>query len=118
MKPNAKVVIYSQKMSAESFDEFREKGYELHLDEPLDDVWTAVMTADVFIMSRSSFSYTPAVVTKATVVYTPFWHKPLRGWEVVSKEIIEQSASAMQHLKASCPKKGSLFQKKGRNGTR
>jgi hypothetical protein len=117
MKPNAKVLIYSQEMSAESFDEFREKGYELHLDEHLDDVWNAVLTADVFIMSRSSFSYAPAVVTKATVVYTPFWHKPIRGWDVVSKDITAQSEPELQRLQATCPKKGhNFFNKKAGNG--
>jgi len=102
MKANAKVKIYSQENSFESFDEFREKGYELHIDEPIADVWRAAMNADVFIMSRSRFSYAPAVVTKATVVYTPFWDKPLRGWEIVKKDVLEQSQAEFNRLKATC----------------
>lgn len=99
-----KVIIYSQSESFEKFDEFREKGYELHIDEPISDVWKAVLASDVFIMSRSSFSFVPAMVSgdSTTVVYTPFWDQPLRGWNIVRKDIQTQSDVEVQRLKSTC----------------
>lgn len=102
MKPNARVIVYSQRDSFEGFDEFRDKGYELHIEEPIGDVWKNILLADVVIMSRSSFSYAPAIVSKGTVVYTPFWHKPLRGWDVVGKDVLEKSEVEFQRLKSTC----------------
>ena len=101
-----KVIIYSQSTSYEKFDEFREKGYELHIDEAITDVWKAVMNSDVFIMSRSAFSFVPALVANdgIKIVYTPFWHQGLRGWESVRKDILSQSDAEFKRLKSTCKK--------------
>jgi len=105
-----KVIIYSQSESYEKFDEFREKGYELHIDEVVSDVWKAVLISDVFIMSRSSFSFVPAMVAgnSTTVVYTPFWDQPIRGWNIVRKDIQAQSDAELQRLKSTCKKNDKL----------
>jgi hypothetical protein len=116
MKPNAKVVIYSQEPSHESLDEFREKGYELHISEELADVWTAALVADVFIMSRSDFSFVPAILTKATVVYTPFWEKAHRGWDVVGKDVMDQSTAEFERLSSACPADSRLSKLRKRMG--
>mmetsp|Transcript_47157 Transcript_47157/g.115172 ORF Transcript_47157/g.115172 Transcript_47157/m.115172 type:complete len:400 (-) Transcript_47157:1428-2627(-) len=105
MKPNARVIIFSQSDSYESFDEFKDRGYELHIDEDITDVWRSILVADVAILSRSSFSYVPAVVSKATVVYTPFWHKPIRGWDKVGKEVLDSTAVEFKRIQATCPVK-------------
>lgn len=101
-----KVIIYSQSSSYEKFDEFREKGYELHIDEDIADVWKSVLISDVFIMSRSSFSFVPAMVASAStkVVYTPFWEQPIRGWDIVRKDILAQSDVEFKRLKSTCKK--------------
>jgi hypothetical protein len=52
-----------------------ERNYTLHVGQAaeLADVWMAFLTADIFIMSKSSFSLVPAMLnTKAKVIYTPF----------------------------------------------
>jgi len=105
-----KVIIYSQSESFENFDEFREKGYELHIDEAISDVWKAVLTSDVFIMSRSSFSFVPAMLSgdSTTVVYTPFWDQPIRGWDIVRKDIEAQSDAEFQRLKSTCKKNDKM----------
>lgn len=99
-----KVIIYSQSKSYEKFDEFREKGYELHIDEKINDVWKAVLTSDVFIMSRSAFSFVPAMLATADtkVIYTPFWHTGLKNWETVRKDILSQSDAELKRLKSTC----------------
>jgi len=102
------VIIYTQSSSHESFDEFKEKGYQLHIDENLSDVWKSVLRSDVFIMSRSSFSFVPAMLAtnETKVVYTPYWEQPIRGWDIVRKDIRSQSDAELERLKSGCPKKG------------
>ena len=41
------------------------------------------MTADVFMMSKSSFSAVPAFYNPNCVLYTPFWHDPLNNWIIL-----------------------------------
>ena len=120
MKPESdgyenKVIIYSQSTSYESLDEFKERGYELHIDEPIDDVWKTIMTvANVFIMSRSSFSFVPAMLVNndasnsTKVVYTPFWDEPIRGWDIVRKDIQTKSDMELERLKSTCPAKKTI----------
>jgi hypothetical protein len=67
-QPNARVVIFSQSNSFEPFDDFINKGYEVKLDDAVTDVWQTISTADVVIVSRSSFSLIPSVVSKGKVV--------------------------------------------------
>lgn len=109
MRPNARVIIFSQSDSYESFDEFKDRGYELQIDGDIADVWRSLILADVAILSRSSFSYVPAVLAKGTVIYTSFWHKPIRGWTKVGKEVLETTEEEMKRLKATCPVKKDRF---------
>jgi len=36
------------------------------------------------------------------IVYTPFWYQPIRGWDIVRKDIQEQSDAELQRLKSTC----------------
>ena len=112
MQPDARVVIFSQNKSFESFDDFRTKGYELKLDDAVTEVWKTIAVSDVVILSRSSFSLIPAVVAKGTVVYTPFWHAPLKRWQVVDQELLDRSHSETERLKTRCPIKTTVAGKK------
>ena len=95
------VSIFSEKTSHESFGIFAEKNYSLHLDTPLEDVWRALMTADVVVMAKSSFSFAPALLNgKAKVWYTPFWHSPLPGWQIISNDILERGSADVRELLA------------------
>ena len=43
-------------------------------------------TADIFMMSRSSFSYVAAILNRrGIVIYYPFWHSPLPSWIVATE---------------------------------
>ena len=56
----------------------------LQLDTDVRMVWHSIMTADVFIMSKSAFSMVPALFnTRGRVVYTPYWNEPLLEWTVL-----------------------------------
>lgn len=123
-----KVTIYSQRMSYESFDVFEQLNYTVRLDSPLSQVWMDLMTAQVAILSQSSFSYVPAVLNNhvgsnnhnnnhynsthpatnasasaSVVVYTPFAHKPVTGWTVVDNDLLDAArAESMSMQAAAC----------------
>lgn len=103
MQPNAKVHIFSQNQSHEKFDDFASRGYELHLDHETSEVWRTIAIADVVIMSRSSFSLVPSLVSNGTVVYTPFWHKPLDSWHILrDKEILDALDNDLAAMNTTC----------------
>ena len=99
----AMVTIYSEETEAGSLEQawgdFTERGYTLQLGTDLEQVWEAFVKADVLILSKSSFSFVPALFNQNTIVYTPFWHKPLLEWNVVSQNIV---AAHLKESKSNC----------------
>ena len=93
MRPEARVRIYSDEIRKTSlndryngwniddtFDDFLALGYKLRLNLDLLDTWREMVTADVLIMSRSEFSFVPALLSRGVVVYYPMWHSALPHW--------------------------------------
>lgn len=117
-KNDSRVVIYSESDSFESFDVFSERGYELHLDgDDIGVVWRGLLASDVIILSRSSFSLVPAILTKGKVVYTPFWHKPLPHWDVVDEKFCNESLAEFRRLKMTrCPNTRKRAKRLGQQG--
>jgi hypothetical protein len=113
----AVVKIYSESKSYESFDTFRAHNYTVNLDSPLSQVWKDIVSADVAILSQSSFSYVPSIFNTKTVVYTPFGFKPVAGWTVVDKDMLRAAANESMSLKSEAckvlPKRG-WWKKHGR----
>ena len=76
--------ICSESKSFEALEEFKELTstckVNLHLDTELKSVYKLMIHADVLILSKSSFSFVPALYNKRCVVYHPFWHKRLNHW--------------------------------------
>lgn len=107
---NVQVTIFSEGKSYEPFSSFSDQNdlsssnnssstyFTLALDSSLAAVWKALETADVAILSKSSFSYVPAVLNTRTVVYTDFWHGAVAGWETVSADMLEQTAAEAKQL--------------------
>ena len=77
-KPNDHVIILSQR--TESFADFVNAGYDVQLDTSVVQAWKTMIESDIFIMSRSSFSYIPALFAKGAIYYDEFWNKPLAHW--------------------------------------
>jgi hypothetical protein len=51
------------------------------------DCMEGLATADVFVMSRSSFSYVAAILNRSgAVVYHPFWHSGMSSWIAVEPD--------------------------------
>lgn len=80
IRPDSVLEIYSESESCEGWEEFLKYGCKLNLDTSLVDCWRAFFNSDVLILSHSSFSYVPALYCKGLVIYSPFWHKPIKGW--------------------------------------
>ena len=74
--------IYSQG-SEDEFKLFAGPNIVLHLNEPIEDTFTALALSEVLVMSPSSFSYTAALISTGEVYYLPFWHAPLPNWHIV-----------------------------------
>ncbi|GKY92172.1 hypothetical protein MPSEU_000188500 [Mayamaea pseudoterrestris] len=101
--PNTSVVVFSELNAFESFDDFRARNYSVQLDTDLAQVWKTIMTADYVVLSKSSFSFIPAMLNpNGTIIYTPFLHPSLTGWKTVDANILRRTAQRMQELQASC----------------
>jgi hypothetical protein len=69
----------------ENFKNFNASDIVLHLNESIEDSFTAMVLSDVLVTSRSSFSYTAGILCQGTVYYIQFWHPALPGWIPVSE---------------------------------
>jgi len=52
-----------------------------------------LVSADVLVMARSSFSFLPAVYSRGVVLYQKFWVRPLPGWRDADAFLREAEAS-------------------------
>jgi hypothetical protein len=98
----AEVSVYSERNSTEGWedDDFRSLIHNLHLDASPAEAWKAMMTADVLILSWSSFSIVPAIFNRhGRIVYTPFWVQPLPHWQVVDDDAVRSMQRAKLRLK-------------------
>ncbi len=77
---NCMIKIFSESKSYESFEDFKLLNCNLYLDKEIEYTWTELINSNIFIMSKSSFSYVPAVYNKNIVIYHPFWHNKLPSW--------------------------------------
>jgi hypothetical protein len=93
------VTIYSESQSSEQWSMF--EGYDLQLDQSPAEAWQAMMSADVLILSKSSFSIVPAIFNQhGVIVYTPFWVLPLPEWSVVDDNSARNAARTVLRLQS------------------
>ena len=90
------VTLYSESASHEGWEPFEKRGYNLVLGSNVAQVWEALISADVLIISRSSFSLVPALFNENVVLYTPFWHKPLGNWTIVPKDGVDAETKRLR----------------------
>ena len=77
------IQLYSQGL-IEDFKELNGLGIKYQLDECPFTTFFNLTAADILIMSKSSFSYSAALLSKSIKIYEPFWHKPISDWIVTS----------------------------------
>jgi hypothetical protein len=73
----------------------------LHLNATASLVWSRLIQADVLVLSKSSFSFVPAIFATATsrVVYTPFWLDSLPHWTIVDENLMQTTRRANIRLR-------------------
>lgn len=72
--------IYSQGVEGD-FQELASEDTTFHLNEKVLDTFTDLVFADVLVTTRSSFSYTAALLNSKDIYYLPFWHPPRDHWK-------------------------------------
>lgn len=102
---DSNVTIFSEPDSYESWDDF--SNHNLALGGNVTDVWRHMLEMDVFILSRSSFSIVPAIVSQRIrkVVYLPYLRndpKPLLEWTVVDPEVLNEGMKDTGLLRKNC----------------
>jgi hypothetical protein len=99
---NYSVEIFSESSSLEPLQEFAAYG-KMRLDESILETWQSMMTADIFIMSKSSFSIVPAILNRhGTIVYTSFWYEPLPQWTFVPQTTIPSTLGLIDAERTYC----------------
>ena len=101
-RENIVVTIYSESISYEPLDIFQQLNYTVSVDDKLCTVWLALSTAHVAILSKSSFSYVPAILNPHRVVYAPFWHQPMDHWDVAADTLLSQSMVEITKFRTKC----------------
>ena len=71
--------IYSEG-SVEEFECFQSENTVLHLNEDVKMTFIGLITSNVLVQSKSSFSYVAGLLTKGIVYHIPFWHPPMSEW--------------------------------------
>ena len=104
------VTIYSESRSFERWAEVQARNFSFSIDTTLSEVWKGMISSDVLIMSKSSFSYIPAVFNQnGTIVYTKFNSKPLPAWEVVDDaSLLNATEVEIERLLHGC-KRGQRY---------
>ncbi len=83
--PNKKIKIFSQG-KIEDFKELNNNCiFELNKD--LQYTFHSMVVAKVLVMSKSSFSYSAALLNNNEIYYLNFWHKPLKAWKLIEKKV-------------------------------
>lgn len=74
--------IYSQG-NLEDFKNFEAEDTVFHLNEEIEKTFLGMITANILIMSRSSLSYTAALLSEGTIYYLSFWHNKAPHWKTL-----------------------------------
>jgi hypothetical protein len=74
--------IYSEGLEGE-FECFKTQNTVLHLNEDVKTTFVGLITSNVLVQSKSSFSYVAGLLSKGIVYHIPFWHPPLSSWILI-----------------------------------
>tara|TARA_B110000046_G_C12855984_1_gene339711 strand:+ start:55 stop:771 length:717 start_codon:yes stop_codon:yes gene_type:complete len=73
--------IYSQG-ELSNFSKYIANDTILKINMNIFDTFTEMVGADALIMSRSSFSYSAAVLSDGDIYYQKLWHPPMKHWYI------------------------------------
>ena len=77
--PNYNIIIFSEG-NIDDFKDFNleENNFKLNLE--IKETFHSLVKAKILITSKSSFSYSAALLNENTIYYMDFWHKALDNW--------------------------------------
>lgn len=82
--PSSKIHIFTQSNFDKRHSPLRDlPEVSIHTEVDAIDTFHHLCNADVFVMSKSSFSYLAGLYNTKTVIYLPFWHTPLSSWHML-----------------------------------
>jgi len=79
--PSLPIYIFSQGENSQFYC-YEQLGCKLMLNLELDYTFCSLVDARVLVMSRSSLSYSAALLSKGHIFYHPMWHSPMRHWNI------------------------------------
>lgn len=91
---NPQFHLYSQGNPTD-YEKFRADDVVLHINESIEDTFTAMVFADVLVSVASSLSYAAGLLSDGIVYYIPFWHAPLPDW--ISSNTLVPSSLAQEY---------------------
>ena len=82
--PDSRIGIYSVGQDSD-FRELQLKNIYFCLNEDIEKSFHDLVTAKILVTSKSSFSYSAALLSAGDIYYLPFWHRPLSHWKVLAE---------------------------------
>jgi hypothetical protein len=84
--PGYKIHIHSEGKPRDFLDiTSNEENIELHLNEDIQVTYHTLVTAKILVASKSSFSYTAAILNENEIYYIPMIHHPLQKWNILEE---------------------------------
>jgi len=77
-KKKFKIHIYSEENLKTELYENLNCSFFLNTD--ISESWVDMINADIFVMSKSTFSMVPGIYNSNMVIYHPFFFNPLKSW--------------------------------------
>ena len=77
--------LYSQG-DVDDFEEFKRLGIDCYINSCPFSTFHSLVSADVLVMSKSSFSYVAGLLSSGVKIYEPWWRQPLKDWIVIGKD--------------------------------
>ena len=74
--------IYSQG-HINDFECYLNNDVILHINEDIIPTFIGLVSAEILVMSASSFTYAVALISVGEIYYLPFWHKPCSNWIII-----------------------------------
>jgi len=79
---NISFCIYSEG-NEEDFELLKNDDVVFSLNKNIKNTFHEMVTAKILVMAKSSFSYCAALLSQGEIFYIPFWHRPLKHWNIV-----------------------------------
>jgi len=101
--PLYNIVIFSEG-NIKDFNKLNGKNISFKLNKSITETFHSLVSAKILVMAKSSFSYSAAILNSNEIYYINFWHKPLKQWKIINKELIGveyDKAEAAIELKAA-----------------